>query len=75
MQRAHDVRDQLVQLLERVEIALTSNKDEEDIRKCITAGFFYHTAKLQKDGEKVLHADHAYHNLISGDQLGITLRY
>jgi len=50
MQRAHDVRDQLVQLLERVEIALTSNKDEEDIRKCITVVFFYHTAKLQKDG-------------------------
>jgi len=50
MQRAHDVRDQLVQLLERVEIPLTTNKDEEDIRKCITAGFFYHTAKLQKDG-------------------------
>jgi len=50
MQRAHDVRDQLVQLLERVEIPLVSNKDEEELRKCISAGFFYHTAKLQKDG-------------------------
>eukprot|EP01127_Copromyxa_protea_P017583 TRINITY_DN5380_c0_g1_i1.p1 TRINITY_DN5380_c0_g1~~TRINITY_DN5380_c0_g1_i1.p1 ORF type:complete len:1028 (-),score=194.31 TRINITY_DN5380_c0_g1_i1:35-3118(-) len=48
--RAHDVRDQLVGLCERVEIPLQSNPDSEDIRKAITAGFFYHTARLSKGG-------------------------
>jgi len=50
MMRAHDVRDQLVGLLERVEVPLKSNSDPEDIRKTVAAGYFYHTAKLQKDG-------------------------
>ncbi len=51
MRRARDIRDQLLQLLERVEIEPVSNlNDHIAIRKCITAGFFYHTAKLQKGG-------------------------
>ena len=51
MKRARDIRDQLVSLLERVEIDLKSDKSNvETIRKCITAGFFYHTAKLQNNG-------------------------
>ena len=50
MKRARDIREQLVSLLDRVEIELTSNKSLENIRKCITAGYFYHTAKLQKNG-------------------------
>lgn len=51
MKRARDVRDQLVGLLERVEIELTSANDDTDkIRKAVTAGFFYHTANLQKSG-------------------------
>jgi len=50
MMRAHDVRDQLEGLLERVEVALKSSTESEDIRKAVTAGYFYHTAKLQKDG-------------------------
>ena len=51
MRRARDVRDQLVQLMERVEIELKSNiGDVDSIIKCVTAGFFYHTAKLQKGG-------------------------
>lgn len=50
MVRAHDVRDQLVGLCERVEIPLQSNPDGEDIRKAVTAGFFYHTARLGKGG-------------------------
>jgi len=54
MKRARDVRDQLVGLLERVEIPLVSNPDPGDttpIRKCITAGFFYNTARLQRSGD------------------------
>jgi pre-mRNA-splicing factor ATP-dependent RNA helicase DHX16 len=51
MRRARDIREQLVNLLERVEIELQSNINDPDaIRKAITAGFFYHTAKLQKNG-------------------------
>ncbi|XP_018026328.1 pre-mRNA-splicing factor ATP-dependent RNA helicase DHX16-like [Hyalella azteca] len=37
--------------MERVEIPLTSNVgDSEAIRKCITAGYFYHIAKFSKGG-------------------------
>nr|GMC47767.1 pre-mRNA-splicing factor ATP-dependent RNA helicase DEAH1-like isoform X1 [Ipomoea batatas] len=51
MKRARDIRDQLEGLLERVEIELTSNlNDLEPIKKCITSGFFPHSAKLQKNG-------------------------
>ncbi|TMW81607.1 hypothetical protein EJD97_008707 [Solanum chilense] len=51
MKRARDIRDQLEGLLERVEIKLTSNvNDLEAIKKCITSGFFPHTARLQKAG-------------------------
>jgi pre-mRNA-splicing factor ATP-dependent RNA helicase DHX16 len=49
MKRARDVRDQLLGLLERVEIELTSAmEDTEPVRKAITSGFFYHTANLQR---------------------------
>lgn len=51
MKRARDVRDQLEGLMERVEIEKTSNRQDHDaIRKAIAAGFFYHTARLQKSG-------------------------
>ncbi|XP_053377827.1 pre-mRNA-splicing factor ATP-dependent RNA helicase DHX16-like isoform X1 [Mercenaria mercenaria] len=51
MKRARDVRDQLEGLMERVEIEVSSNPlDTINIRKAITAGFFYHTAKLDKGG-------------------------
>lgn len=51
MKRARDVRDQLVGLLERVEIGLLSSMEEiVNIRKAITAGYFYHIAKLSKSG-------------------------
>lgn len=51
MKRARDVRDQLLNLTERVEINVTSCEDDSvAIRKAITAGFFYHTAKLSKTG-------------------------
>ncbi|XP_060202211.1 pre-mRNA-splicing factor ATP-dependent RNA helicase DEAH1-like isoform X1 [Lycium barbarum] len=51
MKRARDIRDQLKGLLERVEIELTSNvNDLEAIKKCLTSGFFTHSARLQKAG-------------------------
>ena len=51
MKRARDVRDQLQNLVERVEIELVSCADDHvAIRKAIAAGFFYHSAKLSKTG-------------------------
>ena len=51
MQRARDVRDQLVNLLDRVEIELYTNIGDLDaVCKAVTAGFFYHTGRLQKSG-------------------------
>jgi pre-mRNA-splicing factor ATP-dependent RNA helicase DHX16 len=56
MKRARDVREQLVGLMERVEIDVppddhNSNSNEIAIRKAITSGFFYNTARLSKGGE------------------------
>ncbi|XP_067055745.1 pre-mRNA-splicing factor ATP-dependent RNA helicase DHX16-like isoform X2 [Acropora muricata] len=52
MKRARDVREQIEGLMERVEIEITSNPhDSVPIRKAITAGFFYHTARLGKSGQ------------------------
>ncbi len=51
MKRARDVREQLAALCERVEIDATcSSSDSDALGKAITAGFFYHAAKLQKNG-------------------------
>ncbi|XP_022914183.1 pre-mRNA-splicing factor ATP-dependent RNA helicase DHX16 [Onthophagus taurus] len=51
MRRARDVREQLVGLMQRVEIDMVSNATEsENIRKAITAGYFYHVARLSKGG-------------------------
>lgn len=51
MRRARDVREQLVGLMQRVEIEMVSNINETDnIRKAITAGYFYHVARLSKGG-------------------------
>ena len=51
MRRARDVRDQLEGLMERVEIEQTSNpSDTVNVRKAITSGYFYHTAKFGKGG-------------------------
>ncbi|XP_067933962.1 pre-mRNA-splicing factor ATP-dependent RNA helicase DHX16-like [Watersipora subatra] len=52
MKRARDVREQLEGMMERVEVEITTcNGDSVPIRKAITAGFFYHTAKLGKGGQ------------------------
>ena len=49
MRRARDIREQIEALMERVEIEVSSAPSNVDgMCKAITAGFFYHTAKLQK---------------------------
>ncbi|XP_014781219.1 pre-mRNA-splicing factor ATP-dependent RNA helicase DHX16, partial [Octopus bimaculoides] len=51
MKRARDIREQLEGLMSRIEIEpASSNGDTVPIRKAITAGFFYHTARLGKSG-------------------------
>ncbi|KAK3922630.1 Pre-mRNA-splicing factor ATP-dependent RNA helicase DHX16 [Frankliniella fusca] len=52
MKRARDVREQLVGLMQRVEIDIVSTDgDTVPIRKAITAGYFYHIARLSKGGQ------------------------
>lgn len=51
LKRAKDIREQLVSLCERVEIDMVSaGADQEKVQLAVTAGYFYHIAKLQKDG-------------------------
>nr|CAB3237847.1 putative pre-mRNA-splicing factor ATP-dependent RNA helicase DHX16 [Phallusia mammillata] len=62
MKRARDVRDQLAGLMERVEIEPSSNPgDTVAIRKAITAGFFYHTARLTKSGYRTVKQHQTVH--------------
>lgn len=54
LKRARDIRDQLVDMLEKVEIEHSSNvQDLDGQRKSILSGFFYNTARLRKDGSYV----------------------
>lgn len=47
LKRARDIREQLCRLMEHVEIEINSNPlDSIGIRKCVTSGYFYHTARL-----------------------------
>ena len=51
MKRCRDIREQLENMLARVEVELQpESKDELKIRKAICSGFFYHVAKLEKSG-------------------------
>uniref|UniRef100_A0A5K3EGY2 RNA helicase n=2 Tax=Mesocestoides corti TaxID=53468 RepID=A0A5K3EGY2_MESCO len=62
MKRARDIRDQFVGLLERVEIQPMSNPgDHINIRKALTAGFFYHTARFTGNGYKTVKHQHTIH--------------
>ncbi|XP_030637765.1 pre-mRNA-splicing factor ATP-dependent RNA helicase DHX16 isoform X2 [Chanos chanos] len=55
MKRARDVREQLEGLMDRIEVEVCSaNGDSAPIRKAITAGYFYHTARLSKGGYKTV---------------------
>lgn len=54
MTRARAIREQLIGLMDRTEVEMISNEDPEDtvpIRKAITAGFFYNTARLSQSGD------------------------
>jgi len=48
MKKARDIREQLAGLCERVEIEAVSSADIDDIRKAITAGFFFNCARLTR---------------------------
>lgn len=51
MKRARDIREQLVDMLENVEIELSSDPaNDTAIRKAVLAGYFYHCARLNKNG-------------------------
>ncbi|CAN8231777.1 unnamed protein product [Cochlearia groenlandica] len=51
MRRARDICDQLAGLLKKIGVEVTSNPNDLDaIKKAILAGFFPHSAKLQRDG-------------------------
>ncbi|XP_039662084.1 pre-mRNA-splicing factor ATP-dependent RNA helicase DHX16 [Perca fluviatilis] len=55
MRRARDVRDQLEGLMDRIEVEVVSSQgDSLPIRKSVTAGYFYHTARLSKGGYKTV---------------------
>ncbi|XP_069032341.1 pre-mRNA-splicing factor ATP-dependent RNA helicase DHX16 isoform X2 [Embiotoca jacksoni] len=55
MRRARDVRDQLEGLMDRIEVeVVSSDGDSVPIRKSVTAGYFYHTARLSKGGYKTV---------------------
>ncbi|KAF2273933.1 P-loop containing nucleoside triphosphate hydrolase protein [Westerdykella ornata] len=52
LQRARDVRDQLVKLCERVEVEISSApNDHVKIRKAILSGYFQNAARLNRDGQ------------------------
>ncbi|KAM9510472.1 LOW QUALITY PROTEIN: pre-mRNA-splicing factor ATP-dependent RNA helicase DHX16 [Guaruba guarouba] len=60
LRRARDVREQLEGLMERVEIAPSScGSDYGPVRKAITAGFFYHTARLTRGGYRTVKHQHS----------------
>jgi pre-mRNA-splicing factor ATP-dependent RNA helicase DHX16 len=50
LNRARDIRKQLVRLCKRVDLEMKSSTDELRIRRAITSGFFLHTAVLDRDG-------------------------
>uniref|UniRef100_A0A674EE47 RNA helicase n=1 Tax=Salmo trutta TaxID=8032 RepID=A0A674EE47_SALTR len=55
MKRARDVREQLEGLMDRIEVEVcSSGGDIVPIRKAVTAGYFYHTARLSKGGFKTV---------------------
>ena len=47
--------------MDRVEIEMIKSEDDVAIRKAITAGFFYNTARLSKGGYKTVKHQQAVH--------------
>ncbi|ORZ33421.1 P-loop containing nucleoside triphosphate hydrolase protein [Catenaria anguillulae PL171] len=62
MTRAHDVRDQLVGLMERVEVPMSAADDPfgdpKPILKAFAAGFFYHACRINKAGDSYRNIKH-----------------
>ncbi|KAJ1514448.1 putative pre-mRNA-splicing factor ATP-dependent RNA helicase dhx16 [Coelomomyces lativittatus] len=58
MQRAHAVRDQIVQLMERVEIPMQTSGDPISILKALVSGFFYHTCRIHANGQSYRNLKH-----------------
>jgi len=50
MKRARDVREQIEGMMDRVEVDIKSTDDHAKVRKAITSGFFYNTARLASEG-------------------------
>ncbi|WRT64177.1 uncharacterized protein IL334_001106 [Kwoniella shivajii] len=49
--RVRDIRDQLAQLCDRVEVVIESTPNEVvPVQKALTAGYFYNTARIDKGG-------------------------
>jgi len=62
LNKARDVREQLEHLCERVEVEINSTHDYEPVCKAITAGYFYNTAKLCRDGSyRTVKEQHSVH--------------
>ena len=69
MRKARDIKEQLVELCKRVEIDYENeelSKVQDDlytnVRLCLTSGFFYNTARLQKSGNyRTLKNSHTIH--------------
>lgn len=51
MKKARDIREQLLNLLNRVEIELKTSADSDSIRKAFTMGFFCNSAQIQSSGD------------------------
>ena len=51
LKKAKEIRQQLIGLLERVELELSSTSDDVAIRKAVCSGFFYNAARLNKSGD------------------------
>lgn len=55
LNRARDVREQLIKLCERTEVEVTSSSDpmneNNQVLRALTAGFFPNAARLQRDGQ------------------------
>ncbi|WVQ85385.1 hypothetical protein IAT38_007550 [Cryptococcus sp. DSM 104549] len=51
LSRVRDIRDQLAQLCDRVEVVIESTPNEiVPVQKAMTAGYFYNTARIDKGG-------------------------
>ena len=50
LKRAYDIREQLISLLKRIDIELTTTDNHENILKTLLSGYFMNTAQLSMDG-------------------------